>query len=169
MEPAGIARTSGEPQAYGDWNGYLISDDPVLDTWESTLGVPGQRSIITTYFGGRSGAAGLPAPEAHAPTSPREIARNLTSLCQHGSAGLDGLHRGFDELAWSDHWVADPWAPTPPIYRASTPVTAGTSACPRAPSTSPASTLPPPTKGLLEGALESGERAAAEISAGTER
>jgi monoamine oxidase len=97
------------PQAYGDWNGYLISDDPVLYTWESSLGAPGQGSIITTYFGGRSGAGGLPAREAHAPTSKREIERNLSSLGEDGAAGLEGLRGGFNGRAWTDHWVADPW------------------------------------------------------------
>ena len=98
------------PQDYGDWNGYLISDAPFLYTWESTLGEPGRSSIVTTYFGGRSGAAGLPAREPHAPTLDREVRRNLTSLGQDGATGLGGLERGFNGQAWTDRWVSDPWA-----------------------------------------------------------
>ena len=98
------------PQAYGRWNGYMISDDPFLYTWESSLGEPGRGSIITTYFGGRSGAGGLAASGAHAPTTRRERERNLTSLTQGGASGLTGLRRGLGGRAWTDRWVADPWA-----------------------------------------------------------
>jgi hypothetical protein len=46
------------PQAYGDWNGYLISDDPVLYPWESTVGVPGQHVPRVPGTGGRVRGAG---------------------------------------------------------------------------------------------------------------
>ena len=98
------------PQAYGDWNGYMVSDDPFLHTWESTLGDPGRRSILTTYFGGRSGARGLIARRAHAPSEAREIKRNLDSLGHGGASGLGGLRRDFNGLAWTDRWKLDPWA-----------------------------------------------------------
>jgi monoamine oxidase len=97
------------PQAYGRWNGYMYSDDPVLLTWESTLGEPGGQSIVTTYFGGRSGAAGLDPDSAHAPTTPAEVERNLASLTQDGHTHLPGLAAGFGGQGFTDHWVADPW------------------------------------------------------------
>ncbi len=97
------------PQDYGGWNGYMYSDDPVLLTWESTLGEPGTQSIVTTYFGGRSGAGGLIADGAHAPTTEAEIERNLASLTQNGRTRLQGLAAGFAGTAFTDHWVADPW------------------------------------------------------------
>jgi monoamine oxidase len=98
------------PQAYGDWNGYMYSDDPSLLTWESTLGEPGRQSIITSYFGGRSGAAGLNADGPHAPTSEAELRRNRASLTQNGGMRLPGLAAGFNGRAFTDHWAADPWA-----------------------------------------------------------
>ena len=49
------------PPDYGNWNGYMTADDPALFTWESTIGQPGASSIVTSFLGGRSGAAGLPA------------------------------------------------------------------------------------------------------------
>jgi monoamine oxidase len=98
------------PRDYGDWSGYMYSDDPFLLTWESTLGEPGPTSIVTTYFGGRSGAGGLAADEAHAPTVAREVRRNLLSLGEREGTRLDGLAAGFNGRAWTDHWVADPWA-----------------------------------------------------------
>ncbi len=105
-----LMQFDGRPQDYGDWNGYMISDAPFLYTWESTLGEPGRRSIVTTYFGGRSGAAGLRAREPHAPTLAREAHRNLRSLGQDGATGLGGIRAGFTGRAWTDRWVADPWA-----------------------------------------------------------
>ncbi len=98
------------PREYGDWNGYMVSDDPFLLTWDSTLGEPGRSSIVTTYFGGRSGAGGLIADGAHASTVEREVRRNLASLTQGGRMRLDGLAAGFNGRAFTDHWVADPWA-----------------------------------------------------------
>jgi monoamine oxidase len=98
------------PQAYGNWNGYAYTDDPVQLTWESTLGEPGRQSIITSYFGGRSGAAGLNADGPHAPTSEAELRRNRASLTQNGGMRLPGLAAGFNGRAFTDHWVADPWA-----------------------------------------------------------
>ncbi len=99
----------GRPQAYGDWNSYMYSDDPKLLTWESTLGERGSQSIVTTYFGGRSGGAGLLADGPHAPTTAAEIERNLASLTQNGRTQLPGLVDGFTGTAFTDHWVADPW------------------------------------------------------------
>jgi monoamine oxidase len=98
------------PQAYGHWNGYMLSDDPALETWESSLAAPGRHSVITTFFGGRSGAADLAAAEPHATTTPAEVDRNLASLTQGGAMRLPGLARGFTGRAFTDHWVADPWA-----------------------------------------------------------
>ena len=98
------------PRRYGDWSGYLTSDSPYLLTWESTLGQPGRSSIITTFFGGRSGAAGLAASGAHAPTVPGEVGRNLGSLTEDGGTGITGLGRGFNGKAWTDRWVSDRWA-----------------------------------------------------------
>ena len=155
------------PQAYGEWNGYLVSDAPFLYTWESTLGEPGRRSIVTTYFGGRSGAAGLPAREPHGPTLEREVRRNLHSLGQEGATDLGGIRRGFAGRAWTDRWVSDPWArgsyaaylpgqytryfgyvgkPEGAIHFAGEHTALG-------------------NQGFLEGAVVSGERAAEEIAA----
>jgi monoamine oxidase len=98
------------PRDYGDWSGYMASDDPFLLTWESTLGEPGRTGIVTTYFGGRSGDSGLLSDGPHAPTTEREVRRNLTSLTQGGRMRLGGLAAGFNGLAYTDHWAKDPWA-----------------------------------------------------------
>ena len=84
------------PRDYGGWNGYMYNDDPFLATWESTLGEPGRQSIITTYFGGRSGAGGL------SPTKPtrRRSARAEAHLRQPHPGRTDGPRRPCGRLQW---------------------------------------------------------------------
>jgi monoamine oxidase len=153
------------PHDYGDWNGYLGSDDPFLLTWESTLGEPGRSSIVTTYFGGRSGAAGLIADEAHAPTLKRELRRNLASLTQGRRMRLDGLAAGFNGRAFTDRWVADPWARG--SYAAFLPGQYtryyGYVGKPEGAIHFAGEHTATENQGYLEGAVESGERCAGEV------
>jgi monoamine oxidase len=153
------------PQAYGHWNGYALSDDPLLETWESTLATPGRRSVITTFFGGRSGGAGLDATEPHAPTTPTEVDRNLSSLTQGGDMRLPGLAQGFNGRAYTDHWVADPWAQC--SYAAFLPGQYtkyyGYAGEPEGAIHFAGEHTATTNQGYLEGAVESGERAAREI------
>jgi monoamine oxidase len=155
------------PRHYGRWNGYLTSDAPFLLTWESTLGQPGRSSVVTTYFGGRSGAAGLIADGAHAPTAEREVARNLRSLEQRGSTGIAGIAAGFNGTAWTDRWVSDPWARG--SYAAYLPGQYtryyGYVGRPEGRIHFAGEHTATANQGYLEGAVESGERAADEIAA----
>lgn len=163
-----LMQFNDRPRRYGNWSGYLTSDSPYLLTWESTLGQPGRSSIVTTFFGGRSGAAGLPAAGAHAPTVPREIDRNLQSLTEDGGTGIVGLEGGFNGEAWTDRWVSDRWARG--SYAAYLPGQftryygyAGRSEGPVHFAGEHTATT---NQGYLEGAVRSGERAANLIIAG---
>jgi monoamine oxidase len=163
-----LMQFNDRPRRYGNWSGYLTSDSPYLLTWESTLGQPGRSSIVTTFFGGRSGAAGLPAAGAHAPTVPREIDRNLQSLTEDGGTGIVGLEGGFNGEAWTDRWVSDRWARG--SYAAYLPGQftryygyAGRSEGPVHFAGEHTATT---NQGYLEGAVRSGERAANLIVAG---
>lgn len=154
------------PQAYGGWNGYMYNDDPMLLTWESTLGERGGQSIVTTYFGGRSGAGGLIADGAHAPTAAAEVERNLASLTQGGRTRLPGLAAGFSGRAFTDHWVADPW--TRGSYAAFLPGQFtkyyGYAGRPEGAIHFAGEHTATANQGYLEGAVESGVRCAREIS-----
>ena len=162
-----LMQFDGRPHAYGGWNGYAYGDDPYLATWESTLGEPGASSIVTTYFGGRSGAGGLIAAGAHAPTTPREVRRNLGSLTRGGRMRLDGLEAGFNGRSWTDHWVDDVWARG--SYAAFLPGQYtryyGYAGRPEGAIHFAGEHTATANQGYLEGALESGERAAGEILA----
>ncbi len=157
------------PRRYGDWSGYLTSDSPYLLTWESTLGQPGRSSIVTTFFGGRSGAGGLPAAGAHAPTLPGAVGRNLNSLTEGGGTGIVGLEGGFNGEAWTDRWVSDRWARG--SYAAYLPGQFtryyGYAGRPEGGVHFAGEHTVTTNQGYLEGAVRSGERAAAAILART--
>lgn len=97
------------PHRYGDWSGDMIGDDPYLFTWDSTLRQPGRGSIVTTFLGGRSGAAGLPARRAHGPSPQAVVEANFRDLSRGGATGIPGLRKGFNGSGWTDKWVLDPW------------------------------------------------------------
>jgi monoamine oxidase len=104
-----IVQFADGPQAYGDWNGVLTTDRPFFQTWQSSAGQPGRPSVITAYFGGRSGAASLPRAVVHG-RAPAGLVDDVFRGIQHGG-GLDirGLRRDFLGCAHLDHWSADPW------------------------------------------------------------
>jgi monoamine oxidase len=143
----------------------MYNDDPALLTWESTLGEPGRKSIVTTYFGGRSGGGGLISDGAHAPTAAAEVKRNLASLTEDGGTRLPGLTAGFTGRAFTDHWVADPWARG--SYAAFGPGQYtkyfGYAGKPEGAIHFAGEHTATTNQGYLEGAVESGERCAGEI------
>ena len=160
-----LMQFAARPHDYGDWNGYGYGDAPFVTWWESTLGQPGAGSIITTYFGGRSGAADLRAAGAHAATVPRETTRNLAGLDRGGRMRLDGITAGFTGQAWTDRWVSDPWARG--SYAAFLPGQYtryyGYAGRPEGRIHFAGEHTATANQGFLEGAVESGQRTAAEI------
>jgi monoamine oxidase len=90
------------------WGGGLTrGDDPVFDTWESgsTDGVgAGTHGLLTVYSGGRVGA-GWPADEPHAPASREVVDLTLSSI----EVAVPGISDAFGGRAWLDAWVRDPW------------------------------------------------------------
>jgi len=97
------------PSAYGDWNGYLISDDPYYLTWPSSLSETGRAGLITVYLGGRAGGPGLPTARPHMRAAEPLARRVLTSLDRGGETGITGIREGWNGRAWVDRWAADPW------------------------------------------------------------
>jgi monoamine oxidase len=163
-----ILQFAERPQQYGDWNGWLNTDRPFFQTWESSAGQPGQAGLMTVYYGGRSGDTALPAGVVHG-AAPRHIVDDvLSELVRGGRMGLPGLRQGFLGKAHLDHWAQDPW--THGSYAAYLPgqytryvgfvgkpehsmFFAGEHTSPLA------------NQGYLEGAVRTGERAAREVLA----
>ena len=86
------------------WDGELVTDQPFLDTWQSSLGEPGRAGLITVYSGGRVGA-GYPSQPPHGPAPPGVVRKTLAAL----DRAVPGIAREFNGRAWLDNWSADPW------------------------------------------------------------
>jgi monoamine oxidase len=92
------------PERFGSWNGELVTDQPFLDTWQSSLGQPGRAGLITVYSGGGVGA-GYPGHPPHGPAPPSVVRETLAAL----DRVVPGIARDFNGRAWLDNWSADPW------------------------------------------------------------
>ena len=164
-----LAQLDDRPQRHGRWNGEMVSDDPYLFTWDSTIRQRGRGSIVTTFLGGRSGAAGLPARHAHGPSPRAVVEQNLRDVGRRGETGIPGLRDAFNGRSWTDKWVLDPW--TRGSYAAYLPgqFTRYYGYVDRSEGGVRFAGEHTQTRfqGYLEGAVRSGEAAAASIVAGT--
>ena len=143
------------------WTGGYY--DARVDTWDSSAAEGGGSGLLTVYSGGHVGASYAPR-QAHGP-APRHVVAG--TLAEIGRAVPD-LPRGYAGRAWLDSWVDDPY--TRGSYAAFEPGQftrywgfvgkpehhvhfAGEHTSRRA-------------LGFLDGAVESGRRAAREVLAG---
>ncbi len=143
------------------WTGGYY--DSRVDTWDSSAAEPGRSGLLTVYSGGHVGASYAP-DTPHGPAPRRVVASTLAEI---GRAVPD-LPPGYAGRAWLDSWVDDPY--THGSYAAFEPGQltrywgfvgvpehrvhfAGEHTSQRA-------------LGYLEGAVESGRRAAHEVLAG---
>ncbi len=150
------------PQHYGRWNGELETDRPFEYTWDTSLTQPGRAGLITAYSGGANGTA-YDFPQAHGPAPDDAVAGTLAAL----ELAAPGISDGFNGRAFLDEWATDPWAlgsyaaflpgqtsryareirrPEGGLHFAGEHTSIG-------------------FQGFLEGAVESGERAAREVTA----
>lgn len=159
-----LIQTERRPQAYDGWNGYMYSDDPFYGSWESSLAQPGRAGLITCFLGGRSGGADLDAPEPHAVASAELAAATLAGYERAGLAPIASEQLGE---GWCDHWSVDPF--TEGSYAAYLPGQYtrfyGVAAEPEGGIHFAGEHTETTFQGYLEGAVRSGERAAAEVAA----
>jgi monoamine oxidase len=155
------------PVTYGGWNGYLTTDDPYYLTWPSSLAEPGRSGLITIYLGGRSGGSGLVVPRPHMPARRSLSDRMLGTLDRDGATRITGIADGFNGRAWVDHWAQDPW--TRGSYAAFLPGQYtrfyGFAGKAEGNIHFAGEHTALANQGYLEGAVESGERCAAEVLA----
>lgn len=154
------------PQRFEGWNGYLAADRPVFETWESSAGQRGAGSVLTVYFGGRSGDQGLPHGAVHGAAPRSTVDAVLRQLTRRGDTDLGGLKASFAGRATIDHWVRDPW--TRGSYAAFLPGQytryVGVVGEPeRRAHFAGEHTSPLANQGYLEGAVRTGRRAAREV------
>jgi monoamine oxidase len=145
---------------YDRWNGEFY--DEQIDTWCSSIDERGGSSLLTVYSGGGYGAAQR-GPGPHGPAPRQRVDEALGRI----SGAVPGLAAGLVGRGWLDHWASDPW--THGSYAAFEPgqytrywgfvgrpegrlLFGGEHTCQSA-------------QGVLEGAVRSGERCAAEAAA----
>ncbi|MFI5027754.1 MAG: FAD-dependent oxidoreductase [Solirubrobacterales bacterium] len=151
------------PEHYGHhWDGELITDQPLSDSWDSSLTQPGHCGLLTVYSGGAVGAS-YNAPGPHGPAPAAVVHETLASL----ERAVPGIARDFNGRAWLDDWVADPWARG--SYAAFLPGQVTTFSSVIARSERGIHFAGEQTsvefQGFLEGAVESGQRCAQEVLA----
>jgi monoamine oxidase len=156
-----ILQFDHRPEHFGDWDGDLGTDQPFLDTWQSSLGQPGRARLITAYSGGRVGADYPPHPP-HGP-APRSVVRETLAALDRA---VPGIARDFNGRAWLDNWSADPW--TRGSYAAFLPGQYtefyGVIKAPEGGMHFAGEQTSDAYQGFLEGAVASGERCAREVA-----
>jgi monoamine oxidase len=148
------------PERFGNWNGELVTDEPFLDTWQSSLGQRGREGLITVYSGGKVGAS-YPGHPPHGPAPPAVVRETLAAL----DRVAPGIAREFNGRAWLDNWSVDPW--THGSYAAFLPGQYtefyGVIKAPEGGVHFAGEQTSDAYQGFLEGAVASGERCAREI------
>ena len=160
-----ILQFDRRPGFYDRWNGALASDHPLQYTWDSTLTQKGSAGIVTVYLGGADGAQ-LEAPEPLG-TAPEAVVQEMLGVLDEAAPGIG---EGFDGRAFVANWAEDPWAKgsyaaflpgqTTRFGRVAKQSEGGIHFAGEHTSTA--------YQGFLEGAVESGERAAKEVKAALE-
>jgi monoamine oxidase len=90
-----------------DWNADFASDEPHYVTWDSTYGqtAPAPRTpVLTIYNGGHDGAS-YPTARGHGPASDRVVRNTLANL----GRGIEEIADAYNGLAYLDSPVDDPW------------------------------------------------------------
>jgi monoamine oxidase len=152
------------PGAFGDWSGGLQRGDaPMFGTWESgsTDSAGSDRAgLLTVYTGGRVGA-GYPVDEPHA-EAPASTVRDTLAAIDDAVPGVADTYAG---AAWLDAWAFDPWVGG--SYAAFTPgqVTSfwGLTGAAEGSVHFAGEHTSTFSQGYLNGGVESGSRAAAEV------
>lgn len=89
----------------GRWSGSMTMDQPARQTtWDSSRGQPGRGSLITVWRGGRAGTR-YDVADPHAPGSPAEARRALRAI----ERGVPGIGATWTGESWVDEWADDPY------------------------------------------------------------
>lgn len=90
-----------------DWSASFASDDPHYVTWDSTYGQTSpapHTPVLTIYNGGEAGTS-FPTARAHAPANEPVVDAALDAL----GRGVDGIRDAFNGRAFLDFPFLDPW------------------------------------------------------------
>jgi len=154
------------PGAHGAWSGDSSIDRPAATTWDSSLTQPGASGLVTVFAGGRAGVyRGARAHGRGARAHGRPARAVVSAELRRLERFAPGITAAYNGRAWLDCWAKDRW--TRGSYAAFLPgqYTAWWGALGRREgglhfAGEHTSTY---SQGYLDGAVESGERAAREV------
>jgi monoamine oxidase len=146
------------PAQLPSWPGHLLDlDDPSLVVWDTTQAQPGPGGLLTVFTAGEVFETSAP----HAEPTPAALEQLVTRL----DRTVTGLREAFTGRAWLDTWPLDPW--TRGSYVAFGPGQFtrywGVLAKPEGRIHFAGEHTQTTGQGYLDGAIESGERAAREV------
>jgi monoamine oxidase len=90
------------PTPTSRWDGGYY--DARVDTWASSLAERGRSSVLTVFSGGRAGAS-YAVSRPHGPAPHHVVDRTLAEI----SRAVPHLPAGYGGRAWVDAWVHDPY------------------------------------------------------------
>jgi monoamine oxidase len=141
------------------YNGFTYSDTDYQQTWEVTRGQPGRAGVLTSYYGGNWGA-GFKAP-SFGPANPeytKQFLRGVEPVYPGSTAAWNGK-------AYMDYWTGDRWHHGSYSYGGVGQYTKfiGIEEVPEANVRFAGEHVSINFAGFMNGAVETGERAAAQI------
>ena len=104
-----LLQLADDHHSFDGWSGGMERiDDPMFTTWESSSSdgsASDRMSVITVYSGGRVGA-GYDPSQPHGPAPERVVDSTLAAIDEV----IPGVRAAFNGRSWLDSWVDDPWA-----------------------------------------------------------
>jgi monoamine oxidase len=90
-----------------DWDASFASDEPHYVTWDSTYGQtsPAPHTPVLTIYNGGAAGRSFPTTRAHAPANEPVIEAALTAL----GRGVEDIRDAFNGKAYLDFPFLDPW------------------------------------------------------------
>lgn len=145
--------------AHESWRGFAAQDDPDLFAWDTTIAQPGSSGILTVFTGERV----FEATDPHGPPPETTLREGVAAA----DAMTPGIAASMGRGAWLDSWPDDPWSRGSYAAFAPGQLTRwfGFLGLPEGPVHFAGEHTSTTAQGYLEGAVESGERAAREVLA----
>lgn len=90
---------------FDDFSGRIVSDNPLFTSWDTSAYQTGAEGLLTLFVGSWTGAT-HPTAKPHATPSAALTGATLGHLDRL----VPGLKRAYNGKAWLDSWVDDPWS-----------------------------------------------------------
>ena len=90
------------PERIDAWPGFAVTDQPYVAFWDTSAGQPGDAGLLTLFTSGSVFGGNQP----HAAAT-EEVLREATQLLRES---LPGMEQHVTSNGWLDNWLDDPWS-----------------------------------------------------------